>query len=517
MSASKKSSHSLAVLLFVLFLTFLDTTIVAVALASVQSLLHAGVAQLQWVVGGYALVFAALMLIFGKLGDKFGRRRILVVGMAVFVVGSVISALAVNPTMLIIGRGVMGLGAAASEPGTLSMLRHLYPDQSQRARALGVWAAIAGLAIAVGPVFGGVLVGIGGFRAMFWFNVAAGAVVTVLAFNTLPESFDVNPSGLDIKGAITGATALALLVVGIILGESQGYSSAVVIALFVFGIASAATFALVELRAPDPLINLRYLAIPRFAVSLTTAFTVYFTIIAVFFFTALYLQLVEGYSGYRIALIFLPMTIGMVFASLFAGRWVAKAGPRVPMTLGAIAGGAGVLLADIALSGNIHVLMLASSLTLAGLGFGITVVPVTFVALSVIPARHSGMAAATTNTARALGVIVSVSVLGSLLNGELTNGLGRKLELLGIPANFRAIVISAVETGSMPAGGSGGISQIERAYGPLVLKVISAADEAFHGGLTIALMVAGVLMLVSAAVAAVGFRYENSAQESNYP
>ncbi|TAN30131.1 MAG: MFS transporter [Actinomycetota bacterium] len=493
----------------VLFLTFLDTTIVAVALASVQSLLHAGVAQLQWVVGGYALVFAALMLIFGKLGDRFGRRRILVGGMAVFVAGSLISALAINPTMLIIGRGVMGLGAAASEPGTLSMLRQLFPDESQRAKALGVWAAIAGLAIAVGPVFGGVLVGIGEFRAIFWFNVAAGAAVTVLAAKMLPESLDVNPSGLDMKGAITGAVSLALIVVAIIQGESQGYASAFVISLFVVGIASGAAFVLVELNASDPLINLRYLRTPRFAVSLTTAFTVYFTVIAVFFFTALYLQLVEGYSGYRIALIFLPMTLGMVFASLFAGGWVARTGPRVPMTLGAMAGGAGVLLADIALGGNIHVLMLTLSLTLAGLGFGITVVPVTSVALSVIPSRHSGMAAATTNTARALGVIVSVSVLGSLLNGELTNSLARRLELLGVPANFRDIVISAVETGSMPTGGSSGISQIEKAYGPLVLKVINAAYEAFHNGLTIALMVAGLLMLVSALVTAIGFRREN--------
>lgn len=514
MTVSQRSSRSLTVLSLVLFLTFLDTTIVAVGLASVQSVLHAGVAQLQWVVGGYALVFAAFMLVFGKLGDKFGRRRVLASGMVVFVAGSMVSAIAVDPAMLIIGRGVMGLGAAASEPGTLSMIRQLYPDDSQRARVLGIWAAIAGLAIAIGPVLGGLLVGLGGFRAMFWFNVAAGILVTFFAVSTLSESLDLAPSGLDIGGAVSGALSLALIVIAIIEGESRGYASPIIIALFVIGIVSAVLFVKAELRADDPLINLRYLRIPQFAISLTTAFAVYFAVIAVFFFTALYLQLVEGYSGYRIALIFLPMTVGMVLASLLAGRWVASRGPRVPMTLGALAAGIGVIVADSALSGNVNVLLLVSSLTLAGLGFGVTVVPVTSIALRVIPAKHSGMAAATTNTARALGVIVSVSVLGSLLNGQLTNGLGQKLALLGVPANLRDVVISAVETGSMPTGGSGGMAQIEKAYGPLVLKVVSAAYDAFHAGLSIALVVAGVLMLASAVVTAIGFRHEDSAGES---
>ncbi len=505
MTVGRKSSRSLAVLALVLFLTFLDTTIVAVALASVQSILHAGVAQLQWVVGAYALVFAALMLTFGKLGDRFGRRKILVAGMAIFAAGSLISALAVNPAMLVVGRAVMGLGAAASEPGTLSMIRQLYPDDSRRAKALGVWAAVAGLALAMGPVFGGILSGVGGFRAIFWFNVALGLVSAVLASTVLPESFDLANTSLDFKGALLAALSLALVVTGVIEGEGSGYASPVVIAMFVLGVLAAVAFVVSELHADDPLVKLRYLRIPTYSVSLATAFAVYFAIIAVFFFTALYLQLVEGYSGYRIAAIFLPMTAGMVAASLVAGRWVAGKGPRIPMTLGAIAAGVGVLAADHALGASVNVPLLACALTLAGLGFGITVVPITSIALGVIPAENSGMAAATTNTARALGVTASVSVLGSLLNGELTYGLNQRLIALGVPENFRAIVISAVETGSMPTGGSGNIAQIEKAYGPLVLKVVNAAYEAFHSGLSIALDVAGLLMLASAVAAAIGF------------
>ncbi len=155
---------ALATLTAVLFLTFLDTTIVAVALADVQSSLHAGVSQLQWVVNGYALTFAALMLAMGTLGDRLGRKRVMLGGLGVFIGGSLFGALSPTVSTLVAARVIMGVGAAASEPGTLSIIRHLYPERALRARALGAWAAVAGLALAMGPVIGGVLVGLGGWR-----------------------------------------------------------------------------------------------------------------------------------------------------------------------------------------------------------------------------------------------------------------------------------------------------------------------------------------------------------------
>ena len=172
---------ALATLCAVLFLTFLDNTVVSVGLADVQSSLHAGMTSLQWVVNGYALTFAAFMLAGGTLGDILGRKKVMLAGVAVFCAGSIVAALAPNVDVLIAGRVVMGLGAAASEPGTLSIIRHVYPDRRTRADALGVWAAVSGLALALGPVIGGVLVGLWSWRAIFWFNLVFGAVAFLMA------------------------------------------------------------------------------------------------------------------------------------------------------------------------------------------------------------------------------------------------------------------------------------------------------------------------------------------------
>src|SRR5215469_7677642 len=170
---------ALAVLCTVLFLTFLDNTVVSVALGSVQMQLHAGVSGLQWVVSAYALTFASIMLACGMIADEFGRKLVMLCGVGVFCGGSLLSALAPNIGVLIAGRAVMGLGAAASEPGTLSMLRHIYTDYQERNRALGVWAAVSGLSLALGPVIGGALVGIWDWRAIFWFNLLVGAIALV--------------------------------------------------------------------------------------------------------------------------------------------------------------------------------------------------------------------------------------------------------------------------------------------------------------------------------------------------
>ncbi|WP_019929249.1 MFS transporter [Nocardia sp. BMG111209] len=491
---------ALAVLTAVLFVTFLDTTVVSVTLGAVQSNLHAGVVSLQWVVNAYTLVFASLMLPAGSLGDRLGRKKVMVGGLIVFGLGSLLAALAGSVAVLIAGRAVMGIGAAASEPGTLSVIRHLFPDRRQRARALGAWAAVSGLALATGPVLGGVLVGAFGWRSVFWFNVIVAVLVLAAAVRWVPESADPRPGSLDWAGFVLGSAFLGCVIYAGISGEQVGYGAASVITLFVIGALAFAAFLYVELRVPNPMFDFRYLRRPSVRSALIVAFAVYFGIFSIFFFTALYLQEAVGYSGWRTAAVFAPMAVSIVLGSLLAGFWVAVRGSRTPLIVGCVLAAAGILLSREFLGTHVDFTPLALSLTVAGLGFGIAVVPLTSAVLAGVPAEQSGMAAAATNTMRQVGAVVGVAALGALVNSFLNADLVDRLNELQIPANFQSIIIDAIETGAVPNGGD----LADRAsYGPIVDQVIGAAFEAFHRGLDVALLVSGILILVAAAGAAV--------------
>lgn len=492
---------ALATLCFVLFLTFLDNTIVSVVLAGVQSSLHVGVAGLQWVVNGYALVFASLMLTMGTLGDLFGRKKVMLAGVAVFCAGSVVGALATSDAMLIGARVVMGLGAAASEPGTLSMLRHLYPDHRDRARALGVWAAVAGVALAMGPVIGGTLQGLYSWRAVFWFNLFFGLVALVGAAVTLPENSDPQNRRLDVGGFLLGAVALASVSFAVIDGEISGYRTWWIAALFAVSVATAVLFVLFELRAANPVLNVRYFGRLAFSGSNVVAFTAYFSIFALFFLVALYVELIGTSSGFATALDFVPMALAMLLAALFTGRWVAATGPRWPMTVGCLLAAAGVLLTEVNLTPTAGLSSIGWTMAMAGGGFGMAIVPVTSSALGVIPPEHSGMAASMTNTSREAGALAGVAVLGSIINGQLTVTLAQKLHELGIPESFISLVVTAVTTGTFTTKSAKSISHSHHNLAAIVAKIVAAAHASATHGIDIALYLAGAAMAVSAVVA----------------
>lgn len=502
-----RRSAVLAVLCVVLFVTFLDNTIVSVTLAAIQSELHVGVQTLQWVVNGYALAFASLMLVGGMLGDLYGRRKVMLGGIALFSAGSVIAAVAPTDGWLLAGRVVMGVGAAGSEPGTLSIIRHVYEDRARRAKAMGIWAAVSGTALAMGPVIAGVLVGLWSWREVFWFNLILGAVAFVATLALVPESSDPEGSYFDWLGATLGASALALFVFAVIDGEQAGYDAGRIIALFAVAGVCAAGFVFVELRRERPMLDLRLFARPRFGVSNLVAFTKYFGIFSVFFFVALYLQLIANQSPFGIALDFLPMAAIMIVASALTGRWVARAGAKVPMTIGCVASGLGILVVDAVLGPDVGFARLWWSLAIAGAGFGIGLVPVVSAAMDSVEEQHSGMAASATNTSRELGAVIGVAVLGAIVNAQLTADLRSRLESLGIPGNFQSVVIEAVTHGGVPANAQAAASQNSAAAAApeLVEKVIGAAEGAFYTGLHTALLIAACLLLGSAVIVWFGF------------
>ena len=492
---------ALATLCTLLFLTFLDNTVVAVALGDVQVSLKADVSDLQWVVGAYALTFASIMLACGMIGDELGRKKVMLAGAGVFCGGSVLCALAPNVQTLIAGRAVMGLGAAASEPGTLSMLRHLYPDARARNRAIGVWAATSGFALAAGPVIGGVLVGVWNWRGIFWFNLAFGLAALIVAAIILPESADPTAARVDTAGTLLGAGALATFVFAVIDAESAGFGSAVVIILLCLSTVLFAAFGWWERRAPRPLLDLRYLRVPQFTTANIVAFCTYFATFAIFFFTALYLAEVVGASGYRLAAVFLPMTVLMILASVLAGRWTAVAGPRWSITAGCLLLACGLFLTDGSLSPHPDYVLLTLALGLAGIGIGITVVPITSSVLSAVPPERSGMAASASNTSREIGAVTGVAVLGSLVYSQLHASLITQMNHLGVPPSFQGLVITAIETGQIPQN-----TTAYAGFGKLVQEVIGAAYTAFHDGLRAALYLSAGLVLAAGVLALITLR-----------
>jgi EmrB/QacA subfamily drug resistance transporter len=473
--------------------------VVSVALGNIQTDLKANVSDLQWVVGSYALTFASLMLACGMIGDELGRKKVMLAGAGVFCAGSVLCALAPNPATLIAGRAVMGLGAAASEPGTLSMLRHLYPDARARSRATGIWAATSGLALAAGPVVGGLLLGVWSWRGIFWFNLAFGLAALIVAALVLPESADPTAARVDTAGTLLGAGMLAAFVFAIIDSEAHGFGNPAVIALLCVSAVLLAAFAWWERRVSHPLLDLRFLKIPQFTTSNIVAFCTYFATFAIFFFTALYLVEVVTISGYKLALVFAPMTVLMIGSSVLAGRWTAVAGPRWSITIGCALFATGLFLTDGYLSPHPDYGPLVIALALVGIGIGTTVVPVTTAVMSSVPAERSGMAASATNTSREIGAVTGVAILGSLVYSQLHASLITRMNHLGVPGAFQGLVINAIETGQVP-------QNPQTPYGKIVQEVINAAYNSFHDGLHAALYLAAGLSLAAGLLALITLR-----------
>jgi EmrB/QacA subfamily drug resistance transporter len=490
-------SLALAVLCVVLFLTFLDNTVVSVALGNVQTQLHAGVSALQWVVGAYALTFAGAMLGFGMVGDEFGRKRVMVIGIVIFCAGSILSAEAPNIGVLIAGRAVMGFGAAASEPGTLSMIRHIYTDERSRAWALAVWTSVTGIALAMGPVVGGALVGEWDWRAIFWFNLIVGAIALLGVVAVLPENSDPDAHRVDSTGTLFGVAALTAVAFAVILAEDSGYGSARVIALLCVSFLAVIAFFWWEGRAAHPLLDLRFLRVPRFAVANIVAFSAYFATFAVFFFTALYLEEVVGYSGYQIAKVFLPMMVLLAAAALLAGRSTVAIGARWTIFTGCLLFALGLLLTSFAISPHPGYLSLAAALSLTGIGVGATVVPATSSALSAVPPERSGMAASTTNTSREIGAVTGVAVLGALVSARLSAYIATRIHALGLPKSIDQIVINGVETGYAPSVGHANGAGVGAGQLYYYREVIQAVYSAFESGLHAALYLSAVLVLVA--------------------
>jgi MFS family permease len=486
-----------------------DNTMVGVAVPDIRHDFRAGVTSLEWVVAGYIVSFAGLLFTGGLLGDRYGRKRALLVGVGVFAVGAALAAAANDARLLVVARVVQGLGAACSEPGTLSLVRQLHPDPRRRARVLGGWAATSGIALAAGPVAAGLLVAAGGWRAVFWGEFGAALLVGLTAGALVVDSRDPAP-GRDVTGQVCVALTLSSLVFALIYGQDHGFTSRFVLLAWAVAAVAGAVFVGFERRSRAPVVDLRILGDRLVGAGLVAGAASTFVLFSVLLLVSLELQVVAGYSGLETAAVFTPMTVVMVAAGPAGGRWGVHRGPRPVLVAGLLGAAVALGVLDAALGRPVRGWLVAVLLAVMGAGLGVVVAPMVGIVLARVPPSRSGMAAAAVTAAREVGGVVGVTVLGAILYARLFSGLTARLEALGIPVGYRSIVIDAVRKGSRiptqavpdPGGGllpsflAHLLAQVKQS---LVDRTVDAGKAAYVAGVRAALVV-GVVVLVAGAV-----------------
>jgi EmrB/QacA subfamily drug resistance transporter len=401
----------------------LDATIVNVALPSIRGSLHSSLSGLQWTIDAYTLVLASLLMLSGSTADRFGRRRVFQCGLALFSLGSLLCALAPSLDMLIAARVLQAIGGSMLNPVAMSIIRNVFVDARERAMAIGVWGAVFGVSMALGPVLGGVLVQISSWRAVFLVNLPVGAIAIVLTALFVPESKADHARRVDPVGQVLVIAALATLTYGIIDAPRAGWTSPSTLILFGCSIACFAALVLYELRRREPLVEIRFFRSVPFAGASITAVGVFAAVGGFLFLNTLYLQEARGLSPLDAGLYTLPMAGAMLVASPLSGRILGNHGTRLPLVIGSISLIASGLLLTTITSTTSDLLLFVAYL-LFGVGTGMINPPITNTAVTGMPPSQAGVAAAVASTSRQVGATLGVAVLGALAGGDMIQQLG---------------------------------------------------------------------------------------------
>lgn len=390
-------------------LTLLDGTVVNVALRSIGDDLDASLAELQWITNGYLLSLAGLILLGGALGDRYGRRRVFVIGTIWFALASLLCGMAPNPETLIAARVLQGVGAALLMPGSLAILQGVFAPED-RGRAIGAWSGLGGISAAVGPFVGGALVQYASWRWIFLINLPLAVLTVVLAQRCVPETRDPDaPPRFDIPGAVLASAALAGVTYALI-----EWGSSLALPAAVTGLVCAVVFLVVEQRSAHPMMPLELFGSRLFSAANVMTLLVYAALGAVLFFLVLQLQTVAGYGPLAAGVSTLPITLCMLFLASWAGALSTRIGPRTPMTVGPLvmAGGTLLLLAvDDDTSASTYWVDVFPGLTVFGLGLALMVAPLTATVLAAAPDRHAGIASGINNAVARAGSLLAVAAL----------------------------------------------------------------------------------------------------------
>ena len=414
LASENRKWWTLGAVTFGLFMIMLDNTVVNVALPTMQRDLDASLSQLEWIVTGYALMFAALMLTGGKLADHFGRRRLFVIGMAVFTVASLWCGLAGTGGELIAARLVQGVGAALMNPATLGIIAATFPPQ-ERGTAIGIWAGVSAMALAIGPLVGGLLTEHVGWEWVFFVNVPVGVAGIVASYLLITESRDESEGqGLDLPGQLLGGVGLFALTFGLIEANHYGWTDWRIVGSFVAAAVLLASFIRYESRARAPMLDLSLFRSGTYAGANLVMLLVALAMFGVFFFVSLYMQNILGFSAVKAGATFLPMTLLIMFVAPVAGKMSDRIGSRSLVTTGLVL--IAVQLFYFARLGQDESFWtLLPALLLGGLGMALTMTPTAAAAVRAVPVDKSGVGSAGLNSARQVGGSVGIALMGAIM------------------------------------------------------------------------------------------------------
>ncbi len=409
-----KKWWTLAAVAFGLFMIMLDNTIVNVALPSIERSLHMSISSLEWIVTAYALTFAALLITGGKLGDLYGRRKMFIAGLVVFTLASLACGLAPSAGFLIGARAVQGVGAALMNPATLSIITATFPPK-ERGQAIGIWAGVSALALAIGPLVGGLIVDNINWHWIFYVNVPVGVVGVIVSRWVIAESRDTSrEQSIDLPGLVTSGGALLALSYALIEGNQHGWGSPEIISLFVGAAVLLAVFIRLELRQRLPMLDLGLFKIGAFAGANIVAMLVSLGMFGVFFFISLYVQNILGYSPTKAGAIFLPMTILIILIAPIAGKLSDRVGSRWLMGAGmGILGVSLLLYQRIGLHTGFWSLL--PQLVLGGIGMALVMSPMTSAAMASVPIDKAGVGSGVLNSFRQVGGSLGIALMGAIL------------------------------------------------------------------------------------------------------
>ena len=415
---------TLAVVAGGLFLAVLSTTVVSVALPSIRRNLHASATDLQWVVDAYVLVYASLLVAGGVLGDRRGRRGTFVTGVALFGIGSLISGLAWSVPVLLFARALQGLGPALLVPGSLAIIRATFQDERQRAAAIGLWSTSSGIALAVGPALGGVIVQWLGWRWVFLLGGALSAALAGVALGVLPRIPRTGSlTRFDSLGAVLTTAGFAAVATALIEGQQYGWTSTPIISVSAGGLAAFTFLVAWERNRQEPMVDVSLFRRCEFTVADAAALVVFFGFVGAIVYLSAYFQQVQSRSPIGAGLDVSTIGISFALAAVLSGRLVGEVGARGPMIAGLVlAGGATLGLLRLGLDTSIGAVWW--NFALIGVGIGLCLTPMTAIAISAVDPARAGMASAIHNALRQVGQVLGVAILGALVYEELPSGSG---------------------------------------------------------------------------------------------